>query len=151
MSTCIQQPWEAQEEDTHPSSDQFNLVSVLTPGVVRMSFSSGQDWSRFFVAEQNWNLHFFPYPQRFVLSCQFLPPGSSSVAIVLCCGMQVSAAQRIPERILSSAHAAKSTSWLPWLKACVWVCCHLTLDSLWTFSIFGHVFQLHCTFNPALR
>lgn len=59
------------------------------------------------------------------------------------------------ERSLSSACTAKSTSQLHWLKACGCVCCHLTLDSLWIFSIFGHMlqlfpFQLHCTFNPVL-
>lgn len=58
-----------------------------------MTSSSGQDCSRFFVAERSWNLHFFPQPHRFVLSYRFPPPDSSSMKKPPCCRLQVSATQ----------------------------------------------------------
>lgn len=114
----IQPPWEAQEEDAHPSSDQFNLVSV----------SESQGWE-----EQPFHLGKIvqgSLQQRETETCTsslyhrdlYFLGGSCSMTMLLCSGMQVCT--------LYSAHAAKSSSQLPWLKACSSVCCNLTPDSL---------------------
>lgn len=105
----IQPPGEAQEEDTHPSSDQLNLFYASeSQGWGEWPFHLGKILLGSLWQSKTKTCTSSLTHRDLYFSEGFCLHGNTAVLWV-----QVSAAQRIPERSLSSAHAAKSTSLCP--------------------------------------